>query len=283
MSPALLSIAKSSFTVPTKVPSGSRMTRWSALSGIAPPDVSAASRAPRRPRSRPFIASRCTSAPRRPRRVVNPSASMRTTASNCSRSRLRYGRARRTRPKSSSSDHGSAAVSATICWASTSRGRSHARPRAQAGAPAGRPRLRRGLRHDLLGEHVEGPLAGAHPVELAPGHGAAERRALDQLVAGEREEAALGEPAHRVPRAPDPLEEGRDPPGRAELADQVHVADVDAELERSRRDQGPELARLEPLLGVEPELTRETPVVGGHRILAQAIGEVTGSPLGQAA
>ena len=50
-SPAMLSTAKSSSTVPTVVPSGSATTRYCAVSGIAPPEVMAASRAPRRPRS----------------------------------------------------------------------------------------------------------------------------------------------------------------------------------------------------------------------------------------
>ena len=51
MSPAMLSTAKSSSTVPTTPPSGSATTVNSALSGIAPPLVMAASRAPRRARS----------------------------------------------------------------------------------------------------------------------------------------------------------------------------------------------------------------------------------------
>ena len=52
MSPALLSTAKSSSTVPTTVPSGMAITVNSAVSGIAPPLVIAASRAPRRARKR---------------------------------------------------------------------------------------------------------------------------------------------------------------------------------------------------------------------------------------
>ena len=43
------------------------------------------SAAPRRPRSTPFTASRWMCAPRRPRRVVKPSASICTTAVNSSR------------------------------------------------------------------------------------------------------------------------------------------------------------------------------------------------------
>ena len=47
-----------------------------AFSGIAPPEVMAARRAPRRPRTRPLTWSRCSSAPLRPREVAMPSESI---------------------------------------------------------------------------------------------------------------------------------------------------------------------------------------------------------------
>ena len=110
-----------------------------------------------------------------------------------------------------------------------------------------------------------------------------QRGALDQLVPGEREEPALGRAVHRVTRAPDPLEEGGDPPWRAQLAHQVHVTDVDAQLQRRGGDERAELPVLEPLLGVEPRLLREAPVVRGDRVLAQPLGELPRHPLRQAA
>ena len=82
---------------------------------MAPPEVIAASRAPRRGRNRPLTWSWCKWAPRRPRRVENPSASIATTSSNSSRVRLRNGSALRMSSKSSSSSHSPAATSATIC------------------------------------------------------------------------------------------------------------------------------------------------------------------------
>ena len=62
-----------------------------AFSGIAPPEVIAARRAPRRPFTRPFTRSRCKRAPLRPREVVMPSESISRTASKSLRARLRYG------------------------------------------------------------------------------------------------------------------------------------------------------------------------------------------------
>ncbi len=59
MSPAMLSMAQSSLTVPTSALSGSASTRKSPSSGIAPPEVRAASLAPRRAFSFPLTWSRC--------------------------------------------------------------------------------------------------------------------------------------------------------------------------------------------------------------------------------
>ena len=58
-SPGLLSTAHSSCTEPTCISSGSATTRKSPSSGMAPPEVSAASRAPRRPFTVPLTWSRC--------------------------------------------------------------------------------------------------------------------------------------------------------------------------------------------------------------------------------
>ena len=80
-SPAMLSTAKSSSSVPTTVSSGSASTRNCALSGIAPPEVIAARRAPRLPRTTPCTRSRWRNAPLRPRFVLMPSDSMSMTAS----------------------------------------------------------------------------------------------------------------------------------------------------------------------------------------------------------
>ena len=81
-----------------------------------------------------------------------------------------------------------------------------------------------------------------------------------------------------MPRAPDPLQEARDRARRAELADQVDLADVDAELERGGRHQRLQRAALETLLGVQPLLLGEAAVMRGHLLLAQALGELHGSP-----
>ena len=75
MSPAILSMAKSSSSWPMFTPSGSAITAYCAVSGIAPPEVIAASREPRRPFTTRCTPSRCSRAPcARPARRATPSA-----------------------------------------------------------------------------------------------------------------------------------------------------------------------------------------------------------------
>ena len=112
-----------------------------------------------------------------------------------------------------------------------------------------RPFPRRDLRHDLLRQHVERTFGQDQPIELAAADAVEQGGALDQLVARQRKEVALGRAVDRMARAADPLQEAADRARRADLADEVDVADVDAELERGGGDQRLQLAVLQPLLG----------------------------------
>src|SRR4029453_14611595 len=76
-------------------------------------------------------------------------------------------------------------------------------------------------------------------------------------------------------RATDALQEHGNGPRRPQLADELHVADVDAQLERGGRHHRLESARLEALLGVETRLLRETAMVRRNVLLADAFGQVS--------
>ena len=67
---------------------------------------------------------------------------------------------------------------------------------------------------------------------------------------------------------------------RANLADQIHVADVNPQFERCRCHEGAQPSGFESRLRVEAQLFREAAVVRGDGILAQPIAQVTGQPLG---
>ena len=102
---------------------------------------------------------------------------------------------------------------------------------------------------DLLAQHIQRFSAQPDGVQFPPGDGVEQCRALHQFVPGEGHQPPLGDAVHSVTGAPHPLQQPRDAAGGAELADQVHLADVDAQLQRRRGDQDLELAGLEPLLG----------------------------------
>ena len=118
-------------------------------------------------------------------------------------------------------------------------------------------------------------------VEAALAHGGQKRRALDQLVAGGREQDALGDPVAGVVGAAHPLQEGGDGPRGAHLAGQLDRADVDAELERGRGHQGPQVPRPQARLGALAPLGRQAPVVGGDLVRAEDLAQQVGQALGQ--
>ena len=145
-----------------------------------------------------------------------------------------------------------------------------------------RPILRRDLRDDLLREHVERLVRHRQAVELAAADAVEQRRAFDQIVARERKQAPLRRAADRVAGTADALQESRDRARRADLADEIDVADVDAEFERGGRDQRLQLAALQPLFGGEPELLRHAAVMRGDGVFAETIAELARDALGHA-
>ena len=69
-----------------------------------------------------------------------------------------------------------------------------------------------------------------------------ERRALDEVVARRREQPPLRHGAAPVAGAADALHGHRNRSRRSNLTDEIDRADVDAELERRRRDDHAQLA-----------------------------------------
>ncbi len=152
----------------------------------------------------------------------------------------------------------------------------HEREQVLLGAIAGRR-----LGHDLLREHIERRVVFDDGVEVAIEAGADERGALDEIVARDGEQPPLRRADDRVARPADALQERRDAVRRADLAHEVDVADVDAELERCRGNQCLEAARLEPMLRVEPCLLREASMVRRDRPFAEALRQLARQALRQ--
>ena len=204
-------------------------------------------RAPRRPRARWFTSSRCTSAPRRPRLVENPSDTI----------------------VSDRVERGPFELRGTATPA-------HQREQFVLGAIAAGA-----FRDDLLGEDVERRVVLHDRVQVAAPHRAQQGQRLDQIVARHRQNAPFRHAGERVAGSADALQKRRDPVRRSDLAHEIHVADVDAELERRGRDQRPQLAVLQPRFRVETALLGQAAVMRGDRILAEALAQVPGHALGQ--
>ena len=83
---------------------------------------------------------------------------------------------------------------------------------------------------NLLGENVEWLLGNRDSIEVSALDGANIGRALHQVVASGNKEAPLGNRSAPVTGASDALQSHRDRTRRVDLANQVNVADVDAQF-----------------------------------------------------
>jgi hypothetical protein len=86
-----------------------------------------------------------------------------------------------------------------------------------------------------------------------------------------------------MPRTPDTLQKTADRSRRTELADQLHIADINTQFERSRRNQHLQLAAFEALLGIQPLLFRQAAVMRRDGGLAEPLSEMARNTLGHPA
>ena len=144
------------------------------------------------------------------------------------------------------------------------------------------PVLRCDLGNDLLGQHVERLVRNGQPIEFATPDAVQQCRALHQIVARLRKQPALWQSADGVAGATNTLQKACDRTWRAKLADQIHIADVDTELQRRGRHQRFEFAALQALLRGQALFLRQASVMRCDRRLAQAIRQLARYTLGHA-
>ncbi len=113
-----------------------------------------------------------------------------------------------------------------------------------------------------MGENIERRHGDLDAIEPAFVHRPRQGQAFDQLLAAQREQPAPGHQTQRVAGSANPLQESRDGARRAELAHQVDVANVDAELQRRRGHDSLQMSVLQALLGELPARMREAAVMG---------------------
>ncbi len=109
---------------------------------------------------------------------------------------------------------------------------------------------------------------------------AAHSTSSSRVVAKKR---PFGDGSTPVPGAAYALQSDGDGSRRADLADEVDVADVDAEFERGGGDEDAALTLLETALGLKAEMARERAMMGGDMLLAHALGEAVRDALDEAA
>jgi hypothetical protein len=88
-------------------------------------------------------------------------------------------------------------------------------------------------------------------------------------------DATLRRAADGVARSTDALEQSGNAMRRSDLADKIDVPDVDTELERCRRHERLESTGLEPMLGVQSSLLRETAVMRGNGVFTNAVAQMS--------
>ena len=138
--------------------------------------------------------------------------------------------------------------------------------------------LLRADRDDLLREDVEGVPRDRGLLDRALAHRLRDDRALEQVGAELREDAALRDGAELVPRPADPLEPARDGLRALDLDDEVDGAHVDPQLEARGGDEARDAAGLQVLLDQHPLLAGERAVVRAGDLFLGELVDAQGEP-----
>ena len=122
---------------------------------------------------------------------------------------------------------------------------------------------------DLLSKNIEASSGDVHGIDFSLHHRPGDRRGLHQFVPLKNQYPTLARCVEQVAGSTDPLQSAGNGFGRLELVDQVHGADINAQLQRGRRDQGVQFTVLESILGLKPHLLGDRTVVHAYlRVLA---------------
>ncbi len=132
-------------------------------------------------------------------------------------------------------------------------------------------------------QHVERVLGNFQPVQLACAHAADHCGAFHELIKRGREDATLGNRAAPMAGAADALQGDGNRARRANLANQIHVADVDAQLQRRRRHEHTHFAGFQLAFRSQTQLAREAAVMRRHGLFPQALGQMVRHALGKPA
>ena len=134
-------------------------------------------------------------------------------------------------------------------------------------------------RNDLLREHVERVARNLRLLDQTRTHPLHDDGRLEQVGAKFREDPALRHRVQRVTRATDALQAARDRLRRLDLDHEIDRAHVDAELERRRRDETRNAARLQVFLDDHALLARQRAVVRARNLILGQLVQPQRQPL----
>src|SRR5579884_1898274 len=137
--------------------------------------------------------------------------------------------------------------------------------------------------HNLLGEHIERRIRNDQPVQVALTYRTHQRCAFKQVISGRDEEASLWHCSTPMAGPADALQSNGNRSRRADLDGEVNCADVNAEFERSGRNQNFDLAVFQFSFRSQTQFARQTSVMRADVFFPKTLGEMMSHALDQSA
>src|SRR5262245_1236668 len=120
------------------------------------------------------------------------------------------------------------------------------------------PIFRRSCSNDLLREHIQRFFGNGQAVEFGVINTAQQRRALDQLIATQREDSTFRQTAEPMLSPADTLHQCDYRARRAQPANEINRTNINSQLQRSGSDERFQFAALQPVFRFEPQFRRKT-------------------------
>ena len=144
------------------------------------------------------------------------------------------------------------------------------------------PLLGRARRDDLLGHDVERRPGNLDGIQIARPDCTYQRGAFQKVIPRHRHEPPFRYGSAPMAGAANALQRDGNRARRADLANQIDGADVDAQLKGSRGDQRPQFAGLQAAFGFAAQFARQAAVMRGDGVVAHSVGQMESDALGQA-
>src|SRR5260370_836730 len=127
---------------------------------------------------------------------------------------------------------------------------------------------------NLLSQDVECFFRYQESIQFAAPNALQQHRALDQLIAAQREDSSFRQATAFMFSTTDPLQKSRDRSCSSELTNKVDRTDIDPKFERRRRNERSQFTTLQPIFGIEPQFGGKTSVMRSDRVGVEELAHV---------